>query len=297
VTYTGIGTPAAEIMIDADLVRALLREQHPDLADLPLERMASGWDNEIFRLGDHLGVRLPRRAAAASLLLNEQRWLPLLSTMLPVSVPVPLRLGRPGATYPWRWSVVPWLKGAAADIRHLDPGQAPIVADFLSALHRAAPLDAPRNPFRGCGLADRAEALERRISRLEARTASFNSAVRAVWERALSVPIDVQPTWIHGDLHPLNVLVDAARLSAVIDWGDAAAGDRATDLACLWMLFSETERRQAMDRYGPVSVHTWTRARGWAVLLGTIFVDAGLDGDARFMQIGERTLRRVAEDA
>ena len=35
-------TPTAEIDIDATLVRGLLREQHPDLADLPIRALASG---------------------------------------------------------------------------------------------------------------------------------------------------------------------------------------------------------------------------------------------------------------
>ena len=53
--------PAAEVEITDDLVRALLAEQHPDLADLALTPLAFGWDNAIFRLGDDLVVRLPRR--------------------------------------------------------------------------------------------------------------------------------------------------------------------------------------------------------------------------------------------
>jgi hypothetical protein len=37
----------------------LLREQHPDLAGLPLTFGARGWDNQLWRLGDDLAVRLP----------------------------------------------------------------------------------------------------------------------------------------------------------------------------------------------------------------------------------------------
>ncbi|MFD6951303.1 hypothetical protein [Nocardiopsis sp. NPDC060348] len=44
----------------AELVRDLLRDQHPDLADRPLEVGARGWDNQLWRLGDDLAVRLPR---------------------------------------------------------------------------------------------------------------------------------------------------------------------------------------------------------------------------------------------
>lgn len=50
--------PPAEVEIDEPMVRALLAEQHPDLADLPLQRIDAGWDNDLWRLGDALIVRL-----------------------------------------------------------------------------------------------------------------------------------------------------------------------------------------------------------------------------------------------
>jgi aminoglycoside phosphotransferase (APT) family kinase protein len=74
-----LATPKAEIEIDAELVKALLRSQHPDLADHAIEPLAAGWDNAMFRLGDELSVRLPRREAAVALLTHEQRWLPALA--------------------------------------------------------------------------------------------------------------------------------------------------------------------------------------------------------------------------
>src|SRR3954447_9046210 len=96
--------PAAEFTPDAALVRALLLEQHPDLAHLPLSEIGEGWDNTLFRLGEVLAVRLPRRAASAPLIEQEQRWLPDLAARLPLPVPVPLRSGRPGLGFPWSWS-------------------------------------------------------------------------------------------------------------------------------------------------------------------------------------------------
>ena len=59
--------PPAETPIDLFLVRALLQEQHPDLAGLPLEDCGEGWDNRTFRLGEAFVVRLPRRAVSALL--------------------------------------------------------------------------------------------------------------------------------------------------------------------------------------------------------------------------------------
>jgi hypothetical protein len=66
--------PAIEIT--ADLIAELLREQHPDLAGLPLTFGARGWDNQMWRLGDDLAVRLPRHTQDGELLLKEHTLLP-----------------------------------------------------------------------------------------------------------------------------------------------------------------------------------------------------------------------------
>ena len=50
----------SEIEISEDLVRDLLREQHPDLAGLPIREVAGGWGNQMWRLGDELAVRMQR---------------------------------------------------------------------------------------------------------------------------------------------------------------------------------------------------------------------------------------------
>jgi aminoglycoside phosphotransferase (APT) family kinase protein len=68
--------PAADVTIELRLVRCLLAEQCPDLASLSLVAAGEGWDSCLFRLGDALAVRLPRRAASAVLIAKEQRWLP-----------------------------------------------------------------------------------------------------------------------------------------------------------------------------------------------------------------------------
>lgn len=50
--------PAAEVEITAELVRRLLRAQHPDLAGLPVEPLANGWHpaNILIRDGRVSGV-------------------------------------------------------------------------------------------------------------------------------------------------------------------------------------------------------------------------------------------------
>jgi len=70
----------AETEITAELVRDLLRDQHSDLADRPLSLGARGWDNQLWRLGDDLAVRLPWATQTAdALLLKEHAWLPALA--------------------------------------------------------------------------------------------------------------------------------------------------------------------------------------------------------------------------
>src|ERR1700732_4762272 len=103
--------PAAEVVVDCETVRFLLKAQHPDLAELPIQEVATGWDNFIFRLGAEMAVRLPRRLATATLLENEQRWLSTIAHLLPLPVPAPLRLGKPSEKFLFPWSIVPWITG------------------------------------------------------------------------------------------------------------------------------------------------------------------------------------------
>ena len=56
------------VEISEELIRDLLREQQPDLADRPLKLGARGWDNQLWRLGDDLAVRLPGPLRACQLL-------------------------------------------------------------------------------------------------------------------------------------------------------------------------------------------------------------------------------------
>jgi aminoglycoside phosphotransferase (APT) family kinase protein len=291
-----LGTPAAEFDIDGQLVAGLLAEQHPDLAELPLRMVDAGWDNALFRLGDTLAVRLPRRAVAAPLIVHEQRWLPHLADRLTLPIPAPSRIGTPARGYPWHWSVVSWLTGVAADQHQPEAAQARPFAAFLRSLHAPAPADAPANPVRGVPLQQRATLVEERMQRLAGTTNLITPQIRQIWQVALDAPLDVPPTWLHGDLHPRNVLVERGAITGIIDWGDITAGDSATDLAAIWMLFAEPRARQAvLAAYAELSEATVRRAKGWAILFGLVLLESGLIDNPRNAIIGARTLRRVAE--
>jgi aminoglycoside phosphotransferase (APT) family kinase protein len=288
-------TPVADYEIDSTLVAKLLATQHPDLADLPLEAVTEGWDNATYRLGDSLAVRLPRRSIAAVLIENEQAWLPCIADRLTLPVPVPCRIGRPTDFYPCSWSVVPWLQGVSGDQKEPLSSEARTLAVFLRSLHTSAPTDAPPNPFRGVPLEQRAASVETRMERLAVKTELVTPRLRQIWDEALDAPLDMQPTLLHGDLHPRNVLVDrAGKLCGIIDWGDITTGDCATDLAAIWMLFgSSADHKAVLTTYGAVSEATVRRAKGWAVLFGVLLLDTGHTDNPRNALIGERILRRV----
>src|SRR5688572_33101836 len=119
--------------------------------------MDSGWDNAMFRLGETLAVRLPRRVAVTKNIEYEQEWLPQLAALLPIAVPAAVRIGLPSDNYPSRWSILPYLRGRNADLVEPRADQAERLAAFLCALHRPAPVNAPVNPYRGVPLRERAE--------------------------------------------------------------------------------------------------------------------------------------------
>lgn len=296
--------PAAEFEIREDLVRALVTSQAdsiPDAATLPLVHIADGWDCSIWRLGAHLAVRLPRRAVAAPLIRHEQEVLAGIAARLRssgVGVPAPAVEGRPGHGYPWSWSVVPWFDGSGGlgIPRRARVGWAIPLARAVAALHVDAPGDHPRNPVRGVPLAERAEAVDARFSSLQGRApAEALTRARRVWDAGLAAPEwGGGPVWIHGDLHPGNLVARGSELVAIIDWGDVTAGDPAYDLAVAWLAFDAAGRaefRRALSgRYGAAD---WSRAHGWAAAVTLILLDQS-DDEPQYAALGAEALSELS---
>src|SRR5712692_3333534 len=98
---------ADELQTDEALVRRLLAAQFPQWAELPIEPLpVGGTDNAIYRLGDELCVRLPRRSDwPIGSFDKEFEWLPKLAPLLPLAVPTPVARGAAGEGYPHAWAV------------------------------------------------------------------------------------------------------------------------------------------------------------------------------------------------
>lgn len=263
-----------ELRFEQSLVRALLLDQHPDLADFELRDVNGGWGNQMWRLGGDLAVRLPRTERAPALLYQEQTWLPMLAERLPLPTPAPVRIGNPSSLFEHTWTIVRWVEGEPADhapITHIEAAK--VLAEFLRALHHPAPADAPVNPPRGMPLAG-----IQRSFRIISDYADAD-AVRDVWEKAVAAPAwRGAPVWLHGDLHPANVVVQDGMLAGVIDFGDMCSGDPATDLSAAWILLPAGSADRFFDAYGQADEATIARARGWAALRALDLIGIGQNG-------------------
>jgi len=302
--------PAAEVTIDAALVRHLVVTQAgteiADAATLPLTKTAEGWDCEVWRLGASAAVRLPRRALAAPLIVHEQRVLPLLAPGIEargVRVPAPIFAGAPDERFPWPWSIVPWIEGAPGlGIRRSERlGWAQPLADALGALHVAAPADYPPNPFRGVPLIERSEAVAQRLDDLRGRGAIDRrqaDATASVWGLGLAAAAwSHRPVWIHGDLHPGNLVADGGRLTGIIDFGDVTAGDPAYDLAVAWLAFDDAGRARFIDATGSrYDDATWVRAHAWAAAVAMMLLTHS-DDEPAYAALGREALAEVTAAA
>lgn len=281
--------PDAEI--DVPLVRRLIATQFPWWADLPITKVSSaGTDNAIYRLGDEMAVRLPRRPWVAANVTKEQRWLPRLAPLLPLAVPVPLALGTPGEGFPFPWLVCQWLDGRnAADEPDIDlPDAAVQLGRFVAALERIDTTGGPPS-FRGGPVSTLDDRVRGEIRDLGADGAINPDLATAVWETALAAPPwDRDPVWVHADISPLNLLARHRRLTAVIDFGAVGLGDPAIDMLPAWAWLT-AQTRGLFRAEAKADDATWARGRGWGLGLGL--------GGAHFYQASNPALAAIGRHA
>jgi aminoglycoside phosphotransferase (APT) family kinase protein len=255
-----------EIAIDEGLVRGLLASQFPDLADLPLVVVEPwGTDNAIFRLGEDLVVRLPRIHWAAGDIEKEARWLPWIAPHLPVSVPEPIAVGEPDGDYPYRWAVHRWLPGCGAAPSLIDDPVAFAydLVTVIRALWELPTAGAPPAHNRARPLSEYEDATLRYIERVDHLIDA--SAARSVWHEASSAPPHAGArVWVHGDLE-FNCLVRNGRLSGIVDWGSACAGDPAVDIQVVWSAFFTADSQSAFLSALGIDDATLVRSRGAAI--------------------------------
>lgn len=284
-----------EVAIDSRLVSRLLADQFPEAAGSPIREVKStGTVNAVYRLGDHLAVRLPRVERWAGDLVRELRWLPGLSQRLTVPIPRPVFTGAPTDYYGLPWAVYEWLDGTpyADDTIDDEDDAARDLAGFVSELRRVDPSGAPaagRKPLRELNAGTRDTILA------SAHVIDSTAAMQA-WDVALdSQQWAGTPVWIHTDLLRPNLLAHGGRLSAVIDWGGAGIGDPAADVIAAWSVFGISGRRTFRAELG-VDDETWNRARGYALHQAAAIIPYYEVTNPAFVTMAVRTIREVLSE-
>jgi aminoglycoside phosphotransferase (APT) family kinase protein len=274
-----------ELDISVASVRRLLAEQFPAWASRPLTPVAeSGTEHLMFRLGDDLVIRMPRMPGAAATILKEHRWLPFLAPRLPLEIPVPVALGRPGLGFPLPWSVSRWRDGdhGLGDLSAV----AIAMGGFILALRNVDIADAPP-AYRGGPYAGGDHDV-----RIAARDLDIPDAVE-LWDQLLKVPAwDGPPVWLHSDLLPPNLLARDGRLTGVIDFGCAGIGDPACDLMPAWTVF-DAASRPAFRAAADVDDATWERGRAWALRFGLGAWHYYRELRPAFADLGRRTVNQT----
>lgn len=281
--------------ITASLVGALVAEQFPSWAGRPVHPVPTdGWDNRSYRLGEDLVVRLPSAAGYVEAVAKEDHWLPRLAPGLPLQVPEPVATGRPGAGYPWPWSVRRWIEGRPVlGTSPADPvAFARDLARFLVVLRG---LDATGGPPPGSHCFHRGGPPSCYAAEVDAALAALGDGVdgdacRAVWADALASSWAGPPVWFHGDIAPGNLLLaDDGQLTAVLDFGTCGVGDPACDLVIAWTLL-RGEARTAFTDDVDLDDATWARARGWALWKALIMLAQGGPDAAEHRAVVEEVL-------
>lgn len=264
-----------QLDITPDLAGKLIAEQFPEFAHLPITSVEKqGHDNRTYRLGNDMLIRMPTAESYALKVPKEQALLPKLAPHLAVSIPVPIKMGKPSTNYPYPFSIYKWLEGKSLNLLTLDNEAlnklAFDLAQFLKALQSITGVDGPapgqHNWWRGDHVSVYDKGAREQIAKLSSVIDS-NKAIE-LWEQSCKTKWNNSPVWIHGDFAVGNILLQDGKLSGIIDFGGIAIGDPACDLGIAWTFFKGKARDIFIQEIA-LDDQTWLRARGWVLWKAT----------------------------
>ena len=265
--------------MDSALARALLAQQFPELATLPIRLLGAGWDNTVYAIGDAWVFRFPRREIVLPGLEIEIELLPVLAPLVPLPIPVPEHVGIPSDAFPWPFFGARLLPGvelcdAPETSRESVAAQ---IGRFLRELHGndvTAVLGArlPENVTRRADMKLRVPITIEKLATLDGLWRSPRH-VQSLLDEARESARPERLVVCHGDLHFRHVLVDGGRVSGVIDWIDLCRGDPALDLQLVWSVLPPEARGAFFAEYGDVDGETLLRARVIALSLSAALLE------------------------
>ncbi len=293
---------APDIEIDAQLARALVGAQFPQLGELRVEPIGEGWDNAAYSVNDAFIFRFPRRSSTAKLISRELQFLPQIAPQLPLPIPVPQFAGAPNEAYPWPFAGYRRLGGR--ELSSLRPREeeydelAAALGGFLRTLHGidVAPLAAGGLPADEIGRLDDVRMMPKLQTRLsELQKAGIVRDATPMLEAAETLRPIAPPalrSLAHGDLYARHVLVnDGMTAAGIIDWGDLHLGDPAVDLMVVFSLIPPQARARFFSAYGSPTEAALSAARFRAIYHSAMVAHYGHRiADADLLHIGTRGL-------
>jgi aminoglycoside phosphotransferase (APT) family kinase protein len=179
--------------------------------------VARGSRSVVHAYGPGVVIKVPKPATPASWILAEARYA---EAARAVGAPAPSLLGieqirgRPASVWEWVHGVSMWQQVVDRPARSAELGRR-LAEVQLELFELVPPVTLP----------DQRDRLTSKIRRSAASIdASLGQALELLPERTAT------PRLCHGDLHPSNVIMSADG-PVIVDWFDAARGDRVADVA------------------------------------------------------------------
>ena len=250
---------AREIPIDEAALAECVAQALGDRS--PLRPLGSGWDFDTWLCGAWV-VRVPKRQDTAPALREEQALCAWLAPRLDWDMPEYVALVEMPGDPPVPVGLYRRVPGRPAIGVALHDADVPAIGARLGRVCRqlhALDLDSAPAPFPGArqrprGMDDYvADAVARLPSLARIASPSLVRRVDAVLRGPRPPAFDGVLPLVHADMHGEHLLLTEsapARLSGVIDWGDARRADPALDFACPTFWGGEPLLRAALDAYG-----------------------------------------------
>jgi hypothetical protein len=144
-------------------------------------------------------------------------------------------------------------------------------------LHVEAPADAPTASGLGAHPKDCTDGFDYFFQAV-APTALADE-IREVRGEAVAPGWEGPPVWVHGDLHPANVVVADGTLAGAVDFGALFAGDPAWDLAAAGLLLPAGGASRNFNSYAQADEAAVRRTRGLAAMKSLFLMLMGQNGD------------------
>lgn len=256
----------------------------PELKITKIEHAGTGFDTTVYQVNNQFVFRFPRQEKGRNAMENENKILRELyknNFQSPYLLPEPLfySQGEEGE-YPFvgfsyisghelaKEKDVDLLQNEAGRLGlflkrlHAVPGKEMLPEDVLKRLSSRK-----RKPMLKEMLPELQEVCEPHIMEM------LQSYLREIpdWENPESTH------FVHGDLHPKNMIAQKGKLTGVIDWGDAHFGHPASDLAVVYQSIPEEHHPRFFAEYGNIDEETRKLA-----IFKSVFISAAVGRAAYF---------------